>query len=50
MFTGIVQGLKPILEISRETSLMRLRIELGELAPGLELGASVAVNGTCLTI
>ena len=50
MFTGIVQGYCPVLRIEEEANLRRLAIELGEHAEGAELGASVAVNGTCLTV
>jgi len=49
MFTGIVQGLCRVAGVVDEPGLRRLRIDLGELALGLETGASVAVNGTCLT-
>jgi riboflavin synthase len=49
MFTGIVQGLCPVVRVVDEPSLRRLELELGELAAGVALGASVAVNGTCLT-
>ena len=50
MFTGIVQGLCPIVEVVEEANLRRLAIALGELAANIEPGASVAVNGTCLTV
>jgi riboflavin synthase len=50
MFTGIVQGLRPIVRVTEQPSLRRLIVDLGELAAGVELGASVAVNGTCLTV
>ena len=50
MFTGIVQGYCPILRVDEEANLRRLAISMGELADGAELGASVAVNGTCLTV
>ncbi len=50
MFTGIVQGLCPIQRVTEAANLRRLAIDLGELAEGVELGASVAVNGTCLTV
>lgn len=50
MFTGIVQGYCPIVRVEKETNLSRIAIELGDLADGVELGASVAVNGTCLTV
>ena len=48
MFTGIVQGVCAVVaaEVGNAT---RLRIDLGELADGLRPGASVAVNGVCLT-
>lgn len=49
MFTGIVQGLKRIHRIEQAEGLRRVDVELGELARGLEPGASVAVNGVCLT-
>jgi len=49
MFTGIVQGLCRVAAVVDEPGLRRLRIDLGELALGLATGASVAVNGTCLT-
>lgn len=50
MFTGIVQGFCPVLRVTEEANLRRLAITLGELADGVQLGASVAVNGTCLTV
>jgi riboflavin synthase len=49
MFTGIVQALCPVAAIDEEPGLRRLTLELGGLAEGLEPGASVAVNGACLT-
>lgn len=50
MFTGIVQRLLPLAAVVEEPQLRRLSIDLDELADGLELGASVAVNGVCLTV
>lgn len=50
MFTGIVQGLKAVVSREATSAGERLRLLLGELAAGVELGASVAVNGTCLTV
>lgn len=50
MFTGIVQGLCVVVEIERQPNLSRLKIDLGELARDVALGASVAINGTCLTV
>lgn len=56
MFTGIIQAIGTIVgtEATPRTRggapAHRLEIDLGELATGLELGASVAVNGACLTL
>ena len=50
MFTGIVQSLVAVKSVEVERDLSRIELDLGELAQGIELGASVAVNGTCLTV
>lgn len=51
MFTGIVQELAPVVALDREPGLVRLHLGLSaERRAGLEGGASVAVNGTCLTV
>ena len=47
MFTGIVQDLVSIVSVESESNLIRIAVDLGELTENLELGASVAVNGTC---
>ncbi|MFD2189793.1 riboflavin synthase subunit alpha [Pistricoccus aurantiacus] len=51
MFTGIVQGTAPLLSIVDKDAF---RIHTIELEParrkGLEIGASVAHNGVCLTV
>jgi riboflavin synthase len=49
VFTGIVQGLCRVAAVTDEPGLRRLQLQLDDLASGLQLGASVAVNGTCLT-
>lgn len=50
MFTGIVQDLVSIVSVENESNLIRIAVDLGDLTANLELGASVAVNGTCLTV
>lgn len=51
MFTGIVQGTARVVSCRHKTGLMQLELELPPArAEGLETGASIAVNGTCLTI
>ena len=49
MFTGIVLGTCPVTSVAHGVGTAVLTVDLGGDAEGLELGASVAVNGTCLT-
>ena len=51
MFTGIVQELAPVVRMTFKPGLARLELGLSiARRKGLESGASVAVNGTCLTV
>lgn len=51
MFTGIVQGKTRIENITRNDQFMQLDVSLPEeRADNLQLGASIAINGTCLTV
>jgi len=51
MFTGIVQGIAIIEEVTAATGLSTFAIRLPDnRAEGVSIGASVAVNGTCLTV
>ena len=50
MFTGIVQGMGEVVEISTQAGICRLTVDLGPHADGLLPGASVANNGACLTV
>ena len=51
MFTGIVQGQATVKQVERLDQFMRLTLELPENhCDNLQTGASIAVNGTCLTI
>ena len=49
MFTGIVQGIRKISLVSDIEGGRKLRIQLDDLSKNLVNGASVAVNGVCLT-
>lgn len=50
MFTGIVQELAPVRRLEALEGLMRIELELSASArEGLQAGASVAINGVCLT-
>ncbi|WP_293267010.1 riboflavin synthase subunit alpha [Neptunomonas sp.] len=51
MFTGIVQGLAKVIALNKRDQFMQLRLSLPERSSSnLKIGASIAVNGTCLTI
>jgi riboflavin synthase len=51
MFTGIVQGIATVTQLVDRPGLRSLRLRLPPgFADGLAIGASVAVDGTCLTV
>lgn len=50
MFTGIIGHLGTVRRVRPNPGGTRLTIECAELAEVVELGASVAVNGACLTV
>jgi riboflavin synthase len=49
VFTGIIRELGRVVSIERSEEQARLSLAAPLLAPGLEIGDSVAVNGCCLT-
>jgi riboflavin synthase len=50
MFTGIVEEVGSVREATRHGDLARVVIMATTTLPGSEIGASVAVNGVCLTV
>jgi len=50
MFTGIVEKVLPIVAIQRRGSAARIGLDLGDLAEGVRVGDSIAVDGVCLTV
>ena len=50
MFTGIVKELCCVEAVSDQPGKRRLTIAMDDLSENLERGASVAINGTCLTV
>lgn len=51
MFTGIIQGIFKITDIKSRANTRQLFIEFTpELLEGLKTGASVAIDGVCLTV
>lgn len=50
MFTGITHGRYSVTISPGEHDITVLEIDLGEYGSGIEIGASVSVNGVCLTV
>lgn len=51
MFTGIVQGQARVVAVDKRPGLSTLVLEFPkERVQGIEIGASVSINGTCLTV
>ncbi|MGC2661249.1 MAG: riboflavin synthase [Bryobacteraceae bacterium] len=49
MFTGIIEALGTVVSLEMKHTGARLRVDCGHLAHDLTPGASIAVNGACLT-
>ncbi len=50
MFTGIIEHVGRVRNLERRDVAVTLEIEAGPVAEGVPIGASVAVNGACLTV
>src|SRR6188768_3945582 len=50
MFTGIIEEAGRVVKIQPSTKSIELTVRTRTCAPGLKLGASLAVNGCCLTV
>ena len=50
MFTGIVAGTAPILRIDEGEGIRKITVDLGDFLEGLETGASVSLDGVCMTV
>ena len=50
MFTGIVAGTAPILRIIGGEGVRSFTVDLGSFVEGLEVGASVSLDGVCMTV
>ena len=50
MFTGIVAGTAPILRIIEGEGVRSFTVDLGSFVEGLEVGASVSLDGVCMTV
>ena len=50
MFTGIVAGTAPIVKIDDKDLIRSFTVDLGKYIDNLEIGASVALDGVCMTV
>ncbi|MDA0842312.1 MAG: riboflavin synthase [Planctomycetota bacterium] len=50
MFSGIIEKLCRVTEVKEGEEVIHLLVNLEELADGVCIGDSIAVNGTCLTV
>jgi riboflavin synthase len=50
VFAGIIERVCKVASVRPAREAVRLEVELSDLLDGLELGASVAINGVCLTL
>jgi len=50
VFTGIVESVGRVVEVSPAGALVRLRVEAEAIAGQVGLGDSIAVNGCCLSV
>jgi riboflavin synthase len=51
MYSGITRGVFPVVALERKAGATSFTVELSpELAQGVELGASIACDGVCLTV
>ena len=50
MYTGIVAGTAPILDITEGDSIRTFSVDLSGFDEGLETGASVSLDGVCMTV
>ena len=50
MFTGIIETTGAVRDLDRSDGGLKLTVEAPSMAPEFEQGASIAVNGVCLTV
>jgi riboflavin synthase len=50
MFTGIIEEVGQIVAIEDSGEFRTLRVQAGAILDGIRAGASIAVNGVCLTV
>ena len=49
MFTGIVEEIGNVLNVSKQSNNVRLKIAANKILEDMEIGSSISINGVCLT-
>ena len=49
MFTGIIEACVPVAGVTTQGGILRLTLDLDDLAQGVAIGDSISVSGVCLT-
>ena len=49
MFTGLVEEVGDVVDLVPDGDGIRLRIRASTVTTDIEMGASIAINGVCLT-
>ncbi|MBW8000669.1 MAG: riboflavin synthase [Planctomycetes bacterium] len=50
MFTGLIEAICPVKTLRQSSNGMQITVDLASLAQGTNIGDSIAINGTCLTV
>ena len=50
MYTGIVAGVAPVSSIKQGDGVLKITIDLGGFDEGIVIGASVSLDGVCMTV
>lgn len=50
MYTGIVAGVAPVSSIEEGDGVLKITIDLGGFDEGIVIGASVSLDGVCMTV
>jgi riboflavin synthase len=50
MYTGIVAGVAPVSSIEKGDGVLKITIDLGGFDEGIVIGASVSLDGVCMTV
>lgn len=50
MFTGIIRAVGRVSSIKKEGGVSRLKVDSQEIASDASIGASISINGVCLTV